>query len=192
MAGVLTVEAAEIGHDAAATTRLFQRVLVATDTGAASHGAERGAIELAGRVGASLVAVSVIDPSHLRLPGGLFHTRVDQVRTQREVALGRFVGLALQQGIGAQFLIWEGLPGPSVIEAAEAEDADVIVVGSHARGSVGRRLLGSVSTYIVDRSKRWPVIVVCADQRLDDVWPLKRGDDLTQQARTKRHVRRGA
>jgi nucleotide-binding universal stress UspA family protein len=121
-----------------------------------------------------LIAVSVIDPSRLQFRGGLFHTRVDQVRAEREFALGRLVDLAREQGIVAQFLIWQGVPGPSVIDAAEAEDADVIVVGSHARGLVGRRLLGSVSAHIVDRAKRWPVIVIRVDQHLDDVWPRER------------------
>ena len=153
---------------------MVRRVLVASDTLPVSRGAERAAIELAARTGASLIAVSVIDPSRLRLPGGLFHTRVDQVWTQREVALGQLVDLARERGIAAQSLIWQGAPGPSVIEAAEAEDADVIVVGSHARGLVGRRLLGSVSAHIVDQATRQQVIVVRADQQLDDAWPRQR------------------
>ena len=147
-----------------------RRVLVATDTGPASASAERAGVELAGRVEATLILLSVIDPSRLRLPGGLFHTRVDQVRTERESALARMVENARRRGVSAQFLIWEGDPGASVIEAAEAEGADVIVVGSHARGPVGRLLLGSVSSHVVDHGRR--VVVVRPGQRLDDVWPI--------------------
>ena len=146
-----------------------QRVLVATDTSATSAGAERAGIELAARFGASLILLSVIDPSRLRLAGGLFHTRVDQVRAEREAALARIVDNARQQGVSTQYLIWEGDPGDSVIEAAEAEGADVIVVGSHARGPVGRLLLGSVSAYVVDHGRR-PVVVIRPGQQLDDVW----------------------
>jgi nucleotide-binding universal stress UspA family protein len=152
-----------------------QRVLVATDASQASAGAEQAGIELSARVGASLIFLSVIDPSGLRLPGGLFHTRVDQVRTQRESALAKAVAKARQLGVDAQFLIWEGDPGSSVIEAAEAEGADLIIVGSHARGPVGRLLLGSVSSHVVQRAYR-PVIVIRPGQRLDDVWPLDVGD----------------
>jgi nucleotide-binding universal stress UspA family protein len=57
-----------------------------------------------------------------------------------------------------------------VIEAAGAEGADVIVVGSHARGPIGRLLLGSVSSYVVDHGSR-PVVVIRPGQRLEDVWP---------------------
>ena len=151
------------------TTRRL--VLLATDTSATSASAERAGVELAARIGANLILLSVIDPSRLRLPGGVFHTRVDQVRTERESALARIVEDARRHGVSALFLIWEGDPGAVVIEAAEAEGADVIVVGSHARGPVGRLLLGSVSSYVVDHAKR-TVVVVRPGQRVDDVWPI--------------------
>jgi nucleotide-binding universal stress UspA family protein len=152
---------------------LPRRVLLATDVGAASADAERAAIELAVRLEASLIVVSVIDHSRLRLPGGLFHTRVDQVRGQRESALIAIVGEARQRGIPAQFLIWEGDPGSSVIDAAEAEGANLIVLGSHGRGPVGRLVLGSVSSYVIDHADR-QVVVIQPGQSLDDVWSGER------------------
>ena len=152
-----------------------QRVLVATDTREPSAGAERAGIELASRVGASLVLLSVIDTSRLRLPGGIFHTRVDQVRAERELALMASVANARQLGIAAQFIIWEGDPGASVIDVAEAEGADLIVVGSHGRGPVGRLLLGSVSSYVVDHG-RMPVMVIRPGQHLDDVLDVTGGN----------------
>ncbi len=160
------------GNVATRSQATVQRVLVATDTSPASHAAEQAGIELAVQNGASLIFVSVIDPSRLMLPGGIFHTRVDQVRAGRETEVARIVDEARRQGVSAQFLIWEGDPGDSIIEAADAEHADVIVVGSHARGAVGRLLLGSVSAHVVDHGRR-PVVVVRPGQRLDDVWPLE-------------------
>lgn len=157
--------------DATHTDESPRLVLVATDTSATSAGAELAGVDLAARIRAKLILLSVIDPSRLRLPGGLFHTRVDQVRAERESALASLVEDARFHGVSAQFLIWEGDPGAVTIDAAEAEGADVIVVGSHARGPVGRLLLGSVSSYVVDHSRR-PVLVIRPDQRLADVWPL--------------------
>jgi nucleotide-binding universal stress UspA family protein len=165
-----------------------RRVLLATDTSSASGSAEKAAIELAARVGASLIVLSVIDPSRLRLPGGLFHTRVDQVRAEREMAVTGIVEEARRRGISAQFLIWEGDPGTSVVEAAVAEGAGVIVVGSHARGPFGRLLLGSVSSFVVDHGPR-PVVVIRPGQRLDDVWAGEANPDAAGQTGmgTQRH-----
>lgn len=157
-----------IGDERTPNDACPRRVLVATDTSPTSAAAEIAGIELSSRVGASLVFVSVIDPSRLRLPGGLFHTRVDQVRALRESALARSVANARQLGVAAQFLIWEGDPGAAVVEAAEAEGADLIIVGNHARGPIGRRLLGSVSSHVVAHAHR-PVLVIRRGQRLDDV-----------------------
>jgi nucleotide-binding universal stress UspA family protein len=148
----------------------LRRVLVATDGGPASSGAEQAGIELASLTGASLIVVSVIDPARLQLPGGLFLSRVDQVRADRERVLAKTVENARRLGVAAQFLIWEGDPGDGVTEAAEAEGADVIVVGSHARGPVGRLLLGSVSAYVVAHA-RGPVLVIRPGEKLADVWP---------------------
>ena len=156
--------------EATGTEEVLGRVLVATDGGTASLGAEQAGIELASLTGASLIVVSVIDPALLQLPDGVFLSRIDQVRADRERVLARTVDAARRVGVAAQFLIWEGDPGDGVIEAAEAESADVIVVGSHARGPVGRLLLGSVSAYIVAHA-HGPVLVIRPGQKLADVWP---------------------
>ncbi len=52
----------------------------------------------------------------------------------------------------------DGDPGDGILAAAEAEVADIIVVGTRGRGAVGR-LLGSVSDEVVHRA-RVPVVVV--------------------------------
>jgi len=150
--------------------RLPRRVLVATDVSPTSSAAERAGIELAALAKASLIVVSVIDPSGLRLPGGHFHLRVDQVRAQRERALSQTIQDARRRGVAAHFLIWEGDAGDGVIEAAEAEGADLIVVGTRALGAIGRLLLGSVSSHVVAHA-RCPVLVLRKDDRLVDVWP---------------------
>jgi nucleotide-binding universal stress UspA family protein len=139
---------------------------------AASAGAVRAGIDMARRSGASLVVLSVIDASHLRLPGGLFQRRVDQVRAERESALVGVVADARGLGVAAQFLIWEGDPGPSLVDAAEAENADIIVVGSRGRGSIGRLLLGSVSSYVVANARK-PVVVIRPGWRPDDASTLE-------------------
>jgi nucleotide-binding universal stress UspA family protein len=62
-------------------------------------------------------------------------------------------------GITVSFLVWTGDPGESIVSAAEAESADLVVVGTHGRGTIGRLLLGSVSDHVV-RNAPCPVLVV--------------------------------
>jgi nucleotide-binding universal stress UspA family protein len=139
--------------------RSIRRVLLATDLSPASAEAAETALELASRLGASLVAISVIDPG-TSVPG-IGGPRVDQVRSQRELAAQELVARGRALGVAVTFLIWQGEPGESIVEAATAEEADLIVVGSHGRGSVGRFLIGSVSDHVV-RNADCPVIVVRA------------------------------
>lgn len=134
-------------------------VLLATDLSSNSTTAEDEALRLASGLGARLVAVSVIDPGTLRLPGGRFRARMDQVREEREGAAQRLVGRARNLGIPTAFLVWEGEPGEAIVDAAEAERVDLIVLGSHGRRGVHRTLMGSVSDHVV-RHAQCPVVVV--------------------------------
>jgi nucleotide-binding universal stress UspA family protein len=135
------------------------KVLLATDLSEASSAATEEAFELARRLGASLLVVSVIDPGSLLLPGGRFGARMDQVRERRGAIAQALVERGRDAGVPVSFLVWEGDPGDMIVSAAEAEHADMVVVGSHGRGAVGRLLLGSVSEHVV-RHAPCPVLVV--------------------------------
>jgi nucleotide-binding universal stress UspA family protein len=134
-------------------------VLLATDLSTTSTPAEAEAMRLAAGLGARLIAVSVIDPGTLKLPGGRFRARVDQVRDERESAAQALVARAQEIGVPTAFLVWEGDPGEAIVDAASAEHADLIVLGTHGRHGVNRSLFGSVSDHVV-RNAPCPVVVV--------------------------------
>jgi nucleotide-binding universal stress UspA family protein len=134
-------------------------LLLATDLSEASESATEQAFDLAARLGSRLLIVSVIDPGSLLLPGGRFRARVDQVRARREQLAQALVERGREEGVEVSFLVWTGDPGDMIVEAAEAEHADMVLVGSHGRGVVGRFLLGSVSEHVV-RHAPCPVLVV--------------------------------
>jgi nucleotide-binding universal stress UspA family protein len=136
-----------------------QKILLATDLAATSSPATDEAFAMARRLHAELLIVSVIDPTALRLPSGRFRTRIDQVRDEREAVLRGLVQRGKRDGLRVTSLVWEGDPAESIIEAAGAEGAEVIVLGSHARGRIGRLLRGSVSHRVV-RDAGIPVVVV--------------------------------
>jgi nucleotide-binding universal stress UspA family protein len=128
-------------------------ILLGTDFGPVSAAAERAAIGQ---------AVHAIDTRRLRLPGGRFLMRVDQAREARQRDAAALVERARALGVEATVLIWDGDPASCIIDAAQAEGAAQIVLGSHGRGRIGRAIAGSVSA-AVRAQAGCPVAVVRAD-----------------------------
>ena len=134
-----------------------ETILLATDLSPASAAATDQAIDLAARLEARLLVVHVLGSS--RSMGGFGRssrpeTREDRARLAQSVVLD-----ARATGVEATFVLWDGEPGSGILAVADAEGADLIIVGSHARGTVGRHLLGSVSDYVVHHAA-CPVLVV--------------------------------
>ncbi len=131
-----------------------RRILLATDLSPASAPATDEAIALAQGGGAHLTILSVVDPRILRLPGGRFLRRVDQEQARVEAGVQELVARARAIGIPSTFLVWHGDPSDAILEAAEAEDVDLVVMGSHGRGRLGRLVLGSTSSRVSSESRR--------------------------------------
>jgi nucleotide-binding universal stress UspA family protein len=134
----------------------IEKVLLATDGSPASEPASEQAIDLAIQVEARLLVVSVVGgsarPSEAPMDGA----------DSRDALTSKAQGLvarARAAGVNASFLVWEGEPGDAIVAAADAETADIIVVGSHGRSGVSRFLIGSVSDFVV-RHAHCPVMVV--------------------------------
>ncbi len=145
------------GRESVVTVPPIRTILLATDLTAASREATDRAIGLARQLDARLLIVNVLEKH--RLSGGGSHERVDQARSERETALVSVVRSARDAGVTAEFLVWEGEPGDSIAAAAEAEKADIVVVGTRGRSGAERMLLGSVSDQVV-RHAECPVLVV--------------------------------
>jgi nucleotide-binding universal stress UspA family protein len=150
---------------ASGKVRPIRTILLATDLTVASREATDRAIDLAGRLDARLLIVNVLEKR--RLAGSGSHERVDQARAEREAHLVKVVRDARAAGVTAEFLVWEGDPGGSIAAAAEAEGADLVVVGTRGRSGAERMLLGSVSDHVV-RHAGCPVLVVRPSTRHAD------------------------
>jgi universal stress protein A len=148
-----------MGESFAALRPAIRLIVLATDLGPASAAATNEAFKLGAALSATLLAVTVIDPGTLQLPGGQFRRRVDQERRRLEPAAAGLVLRGRRDHVPTTFLIWEGDPAESIIEAARSEGADMIVVGSHGRAPLSRALIGSVSDQVV-RHAPCPVMVV--------------------------------
>lgn len=153
----------------------FERVLVATDGSASCRGATEAAIELAGSLGAELVVLSVAhdpdaadvdltssaDPLGAAEAATMAFARDDEA-VEEATAAGRAreaARTARALGVAARAITWEGPAGEAIVAAAIAESVDMIVVGTHCRGRLGRLVAGSVSDYVTHHAPV-PVLVV--------------------------------
>jgi nucleotide-binding universal stress UspA family protein len=123
------------------------RILLAVDQMGSSDGAAKEAIRRASTEGAELVVLSVVESRNLHLPGGRVR-RVDQERDRLASGAQAIVRRARDAGVRATYLIWEGDPAEAILEAATAEGADVIMLGSRPRTNIRRLILGSVSSEV--------------------------------------------
>jgi nucleotide-binding universal stress UspA family protein len=134
-------------------------ILLATDGSPASEGASEEAIDLATQVHARLLVISVLGAASRRSEASAEAAAPADSRDSLTSAAQAIVRRAKAAGADATFLVWDGVPGEAIVAAADSENADLIVVGSHGRSGVSRFLIGSVSDYVV-RHAHCPVMVV--------------------------------
>jgi nucleotide-binding universal stress UspA family protein len=121
-----------------------------------SSGGDRAAAtgaQLSRDLGCEVVLVHVLRAAHEAGHGGPIGIgRAHELRWLRE--LGRKYGLARS----TRFLLFGGDPAEELIDAAQAEDAELIIVGSRGLHELGDAVLGSVSCALM-RTAPCPVVV---------------------------------
>ncbi len=101
----------------------------------------------------AVVAVDEVELERLApLPRGVYVQRAEE-------AASAAVAHLAAAGVEATKTVLSGRPLDRILEFAESQGADLIVVGSSTRPPVAQRLLGSVPLDLISRSPR-PVLVV--------------------------------
>lgn len=161
------------GAERQAMTR-FGTILVATDGSDDSDAAVEAALDLAHDTNGRLLVLSVVpkgsSDNNDEQRGGDGSKEADRDDQEVVVATDRandVVDHAIEWGLEATPLVWEGEPAEAILAAAVSERADIIVIGSSGRTGVGRMLLGSVTDDVVRRAGV-PVMVVRAPRDRDD------------------------
>lgn len=130
----------------------MRRVLVAYDAGAPASIALDLGIELALATGADLGIVTVV-PEPTEPPDDPWSEMSERAA---ELHLAKL--RAQEAGVSVQTHLPTGLPGPVIVDVATTLGYDTIVIGSRHLGPIKRRLLGSVSGYVVSHSRATTII----------------------------------
>jgi len=127
-------------------------IVAAVDGSAGASQAARAAGRLAALAGASLHLVHVV-PTHRSGDLGWIPAGEPPLGT-----LDPIVDLVRETGVepGGELVL--GQPGPALAEAAQRQEADLLVVGSRGLQGLLRVVLGSVSAWLV-RHAPWSVLV---------------------------------
>ena len=137
---------------------MIKNILVPVD---GSEGADRAiekAVMLAEICGAKLNFLYVANINQLAINAVLSDAILDSVTKAGNVILDRALEI-VPAGIAKESFSDTGSPAVVVLDFAETNDIDLIVMGSRGLGVVKGVLLGSVSQYVVEQSK-CPVLVV--------------------------------
>jgi nucleotide-binding universal stress UspA family protein len=140
--------------------KVYQKILVATDGSESVKKAVQMGVEIAKLSGANVYAAYVIAPgAYSARDFGWEKSLRDFLHAQGEKAI-TFVGdLGKSQGVKVEPVLLEGNPADSILEFAEKEGIELIVMGTLGRTGLDKFLLGSVAEKVVRHSKI-PVMVV--------------------------------
>ncbi|EWG07117.1 MAG: Universal stress protein UspA-related nucleotide-binding protein [Candidatus Aramenus sulfurataquae] len=139
---------------------MFERILVAYDGSENAKRALLQGIELAKLFNSRLFVVEAIDLTVFYNAGILPPlSALKDLEKKVKADMAEATELAKSQGVDVITEVIEGDPATSVLDYAEKNNVDLIVVGSRGLSRFKRVFLGSVSTAILKHAKV-PVMVV--------------------------------
>jgi nucleotide-binding universal stress UspA family protein len=140
---------------------MYKRILLPLDGSVTSEQALPHAIAQAKQFGAMLILLRVLEPlPHVRgMSVGDIATIKQQTTEWAQEYLGRLVTNAQDEGVSAQTSVVEGQPNVTILQFAEKNQVDLIVISSRGRSGLSRWLMGSVADRVV-RGAKVPVLLV--------------------------------
>ncbi|MBL0944809.1 MAG: universal stress protein [Hydrogenophaga sp.] len=143
---------------------MFKKILVPTDGSAVGIKAAAMAAEIAQGSGGQVVGVYVIDPFPYIGIGDASAVGLQSYLNDAKRVAGAALAVVAEacRARGVPFagdtiernMVWEG-----ILETAQAEGCDLVVMGSHGRQGVKALILGSVAQKVLTHAKQ-PVLIV--------------------------------
>jgi nucleotide-binding universal stress UspA family protein len=142
---------------------VFKKIVVALDGSECTKRVLEAAIVLAKGQGAELHLLHVVKEVHTRYTAGERALSITELNKalykEGEEVLKSADSHAQGEGITPHTTLAEGDPAEEIIQFAQQNQMDLIVVGSRGRGSLKEMMLGSVS-HKVSHLAEYPVLIV--------------------------------
>jgi nucleotide-binding universal stress UspA family protein len=145
---------------------MFKKILFATDGSAASDHAAVVAVNLARTLGAQLTAVYVVDPYPYLGVGEMnplgFQAYMGAAQEHSVKAFAHIADLTKSAGATVPFetlLVEDVIAYKGIVQAAQTQEADLIIVGSHGRNGLQKLFLGGTANKVSSHATQ-PVLIV--------------------------------
>jgi len=150
-------------HEDTVVDEELDAILVPTDGSDVAEAAAAHAVDLATVTGASIHVVHVVDVGVL--PAEESGVLLDELQRAGQRALESVIDRAEAADVSSvQASVLSGSPYRAIVDYAESEDIDLVVMGTHGRTGFDRYLLGSVTERVVRLSDR-PVLTLDGHER---------------------------
>ncbi|HBC90377.1 MAG TPA: universal stress protein [Lactococcus sp.] len=129
----------------------YKNVLVAVDGSEQSNQAIQEAVEISKKNQASLLVVHVKDVAQLYGSAYIMPTVLEEAEKQSAEILDE-AGKIIGDKVEYKTFQVSGSPKKEIVDFAEANDVDLIVLGSTGKGAIDRVLVGSTASYVVNHA----------------------------------------
>jgi nucleotide-binding universal stress UspA family protein len=148
------------------TSEFYRNIVIATDGSENNKKAISYGIEIAKLSGATVHALYVVDTSSfssIPMDAG-WEAMYEILRKEGEKAVFEVKEVGETAGVEVREVLWEGHPSNEIIDFAENNNADLIVIGTLGKTGLDRFLMGSVAEKVV-RGSKVPVMVVRGEEQ---------------------------
>lgn len=140
---------------------MYKKILLPTDGSKFANNAANHGLYLAEKSGAEIIVLSVIENSFVNsIPLGEDTMDIENLlKEDCEKNLESFKELSkTSNNLNISYLIKQGSPAKVILEVADTENVDLIIVGSSGKSNFDKFLMGSVADKLV-KSAHCPVLV---------------------------------
>lgn len=138
---------------------MYERILVPTDGSKATERAIRNAVDIASQYDATVHALYVVDASVYSSIEAGADIVIESLQQEGQTAIEEVTARARAAGVETESAVVSGSAHRAILDYADEEAIDLIVMGTHGRTGIDRYLLGSVTEKVV-RSADVPVLTV--------------------------------
>ncbi|WP_203648844.1 universal stress protein [Secundilactobacillus yichangensis] len=143
---------------------MFSHILVPLDGSDNSKSALKVAIKISRYFGSTITLISVVDQTRMTLAAGNVPMDIQsELRSHSVEVLKEGKEMAEEAGIDAKTIIENGSPKSVIVDTANHNDYDLVVIGKSGVDALNRLLIGSTTAYVVRRANV-QVLVVNAEE----------------------------